>query len=37
MAVLSPVGPIGRHGPTGEHDSMRAQQLLDSRVLEIMA
>jgi len=37
MAILSLMGTVGRYGPTGEHDSMRAQQLLDSRFLEIMA
>lgn len=37
VAILSPLGATGRHGPAREHDSMCGQQLLDLGILAIMA
>lgn len=37
MAILPPVGAARRCGPTGEHGTMRIEQLLNARVLAIMA
>jgi hypothetical protein len=37
LAILPPLGVTGRDGPARKHGSMRVKQLLDPRILAIMA